>query len=462
MTRWRTVWANPWVRWPVNILSVLLMIPLLAWLAFYALSQDEPLGPEIDALMAIDRLADDPGNAYFGLVGITAPEQADAVRIGSLAVMIALERQDPRGSDIAPRLQLPGGDLRPVAPIANPCPDGRAACVREMRAVAQETEGWLKDNEAVWNRFLEIAQLPRYADVELDTVRDVERLKTLAIAARRIAVVVWSAGQRAEAMMLVDRNLSMCRLVLGGTVALATKRAAARCVADAWELAAALLLDQPRAVQKELQRKDSALGNAMARLTPLLSPEELAFAPIVRTELRAQLPKLADQSDTAHLTANVNPWIDAALRPFYRRNATINQFYALTMQQASLDRMSNADLVALRRPVSAVDAWERLRTLNPIGERVLDFAPTDGLVPYMLEVRALESQRRLFLVTLHCVRGGFLLKDPAACVANAPRELSNPFDGSAPQWDESQRRLVAPIPVGEYTPKWVPTVSFPG
>lgn len=457
--RARAIWAKPSVRWPVNIASVILMIPLVAWLSFYAFSKDEPLLPEIELLMNLERPADDPGNAYFVLAGITAPPAADAARVGSLAVMLAFERRDPRGSDIAPPPQLPGGPLAPVPPFANPCSDGRAVCLREMRASAGATEAWLKANDTVWQRFLGIAALPRYADLDLDAAKDAERLNTLAAAARSIAVAVWSSGQRAEAVQLIERNLTLCRLVLGGTVALATKRAAARCVADAWELAAALLLDEPQLVQKEAQRKRAALSDALARLARPLLPEEPEFLPIVHTELRARLPALGDHPNVAALTNHPNRWIDAALRPFYLRNATFNRYFEAMKAQAAFDRLGHTELAALRRRAGTVDRWAGWRSRNPIGARVLEFAPVDDLVPPMLEVRALESQRRLLLLALHCVRSGSLPKDPAACASGAPRELHNPFDGSLPKWDEPQRRFLMPVPSQDFAPEWVPAVS---
>jgi hypothetical protein len=158
------------------------------------------------------------------------------------------------------------------------------------------------------------------------------------------------------------------------------------------------------------------------------------------------VPTILDLPEGLALTQPENRWLDALLRPYFRRNATLNRYFENTIAQVAFDRLPNAELAARAIPAPDTRWWPRLRSGNPIGLWLLDFVPRDALVPHMLNVRALESQRRLLLLVLQCVGDGVLPKEAAACAKAAPAALHNPFDGSAPVWDEGARTLSFPVP----------------
>ena len=91
LTRWRALWARPWLRWPVNVISVILMVPLVFWLSVRALATDAPLRDDLEAVLKQELPADDSGNAYYALIGITSPDSADWHRVGTLAVMVLFD-----------------------------------------------------------------------------------------------------------------------------------------------------------------------------------------------------------------------------------------------------------------------------------------------------------------------------------------------------------------------------------
>lgn len=443
LTRLRAAWANPWLRWPVNVASVILMIPLLYWLSVRLLSSDAPLHDEIDAVLRLERPAEDPGNAYYALLGISAPESADAHRVGTLAVMIAFDKID-NGEPVERVVPtVPGGDALAIAPIPLVCPAGQRVCLGPMRAQVAVARQWERAHGAVWDRYLEAATLPRYADVELGAETLAARLAILSDAARFMAVERWSRGQQARAIEIMDRGITLCRRVLAGTVALPVKRAAARCVADGWQLAAALALDSPPAAL----RRTAPLLHGFAQP---LSAEEIAIGAMVRSELRSRMPTVLELPQARALTEPDNPWLEALLRPFFQRSATLNRYFEDGMAQIALERMPSSELVVRTPPPVDAHWWTRLRSGNPIGLALLDHVPRDTLVPLLLELRALESQRRLLLLVMQCAASGVLPKDPAACAASAPPELRNPFDGSAPAWDAAARTLAMSVPSAMY------------
>lgn len=443
IARLRALWARPWVRWPVNVISVSLMIPLLFWLSMRALSTDEPLRDDLEAVLRHERPAEDPGNAYYALIGITAPGSADAQRVGTLAVMIAFDKIE--NGEAADRVvpAVPGGDALAIAAVKSVCPPGRDVCLNEMRANLALARQWEKAHPAIWERYLDATGLPRYADVELGAESIASRLANLSAAARFVAVDRWSRGQQPQAIEIVDRSMALCRRMLAGTVALSVKLAARRCVTNGWQLASALALDTPGAAFK----RNAPLLRKLA--LPLL-PEELALSAVARSEVRSTLPTLLERAEARVLTEPENPWLEALLRPFFRRNATLNRYFEHTISQTALDRASNVELAARARPVVDSQWWPRLRSGNPIGLALLDRVPRDALVPHLLDMRALESQRRLLLLVLQCAGLGVLPKDPVACAASAPPELRNPFDGSAPVWDAAARTLGMPVPSAAY------------
>ncbi len=448
-TRLQALWANPWVRWPVNGGSVLLMVPLLVWLSASVFSKDEPLRPQIQALLTLERPVDDPDNAYFSLVGLGAPDGADAHRAGSLAVWMAFDRLD-RGQALQElKPELPGGDTLQVAPIASVCAPGQAVCLPQMRARVALARAWEQAHEGVWSRYLDATRLPRYADVPLGTEALAQRLEQLSEAARFIAVERWVRRQPGEALQILDHSIGLCRLVLSGTVTLHTKLTARRCVTHGWQLASALVLDASGSVLKRH-------AAAFRHLAPLLLPDEVGFVAIAHSQLRTRLPTLLELPQARALARPDNPWVKALLRPFFLQRATLNRHYEDVMAQTALERAPYAELARYQgafaptsQHASGVAAlrvlWARVRTGNPIGQWLLDFVPRDELVPHLIEVRALESQRRLYLLVLSCKAAGLLPKDPAACAATAPTELRNPFDGSAPVWNAQQRTLSLPI-----------------
>ncbi len=466
-TRLQALWANPWVRWPINGVSVLLMVPLLVWLSASMFSKDEPLRPQIQALLTIERPVDDPDNAYFSLVGLGAPQGADAHRAGSLAVWMAFDRFDrfDRGEPLQKIIpELPGGDALKFSPIASVCAQGQAVCLPQMRAQIALARAWERTHAVLWQRYLDAALLPRYADVELGAEVLAQRLEQLSDAARFVAVERWGRRQPREALHIVDRSIGLCRMVMSGTVTLTTKRAARRCVTHGWQLASALALDASGPVLKQHAAD-------FRRLAPLLLPEEAAFTAIAHTQLRSSLPTLLELPQARALARPDNAWLKALVQPFFLQRATLNRHYENVMAQTELARAPYAELARYQvQPQPApqdATLWARLRTGNPIGQWLLDFVPRDELVPDLLEVRALESQRRLYLLVLSCRAAGTLPKDPAACAATAPTELRNPFDSSAPLWDKEARTLSLPIVSAAYPlqtslpTSYVPVVHMP-
>lgn len=439
-------------------MSLLLMVPLLLWLSVWAFSKDEPLRPEIEALLRLERLADDPDNAYFLLMGLQAPEGADAHRVGSLAVFMAFGQLEKGVALDQLNPTLPMGEALSWTPLESMCEPGVAVCLPQMRAQAPAIKRWMHQHAAIMARYLEATLLPLYVDMDVGAAAMAQRLEELSNGARFIAVERWTQRQPREALQWVERSLNLCQRVLGGTVTLVTKQAARRCMTHGWELASAFALDASRTVLKRHAAD-------FQRLTPLLLPTDTPFVEVLRSRLRQQLPHLLDLPQAQALTQPQDPWLQALLRPFFLPHATLNRYYENVMAQASLDQAPAAALLRYAAPQIEPSWWARLRSGNPIGAWLLEQTPSATLLPDMLEVRALESQRRLFLLTLQCVQAGTLPKDPEACVAAAPPALRNPFDGSAPQWDESARSLKLPIPqptsASYPAPTYLPQVLLP-
>lgn len=443
MPMWASVrawWlANPWVRWPVNGVSLILMVPLLVWLAAYGFSQDEPLRPEVQALLQPEPLPSEPDNAFEVLMGLSAPKDADAQRVGSLVVYVAVEQMARGRTPQEAAAALPQAHVLTVQPLEPICPQGQRVCLPQMRAQAAQVRQWEAAHDVVWTRFLEAARQPLWRDVDLKTPQMAQRLDQMSAAARLIAVERWSRRRHDEALSALEHTLHLCRMALSGTVVRSTKEAAGRCVVDGWTLASALALEASRGVRERHAR-------AFARLAPLLLAPETAIAPVVRNELRARLPSVLDTPQARAWARPDNDWLRTLRHPFFQQRATVNRYYERMSAQARLDEASARELAAPYRDDHERNVWAWWRTGNPIGMWLLDFHARDEFVPLALSLRALEAHRRLYLLVLQCTAAGTLPKDPRACAQSAPRELHNPFDGRPPTWDEARGVLALPLP----------------
>lgn len=434
LTRARSWWAQSRWRWPLNVLSVLLMLPFAFWLTVAALGRDEPLRDAIDPLLKLERPAEDPGNLYYVLVGLGAPETADAHRVGTLSVQIAFDQID-QGRPLD-KVQIAGDEtsVLPLAPPPSVCEAGSRICLAPMKARVADLRAWDRAHAQLADRFLDAARLPRYADVDLGADVVAMRLASMAVGAYGLAVDRWVRGDQPVALEVVERTVTVCRRVLGGTVAPALKRAAAHCVEDGWTLAAELALDVPRA---RLVR----LAPALRALATPLSAEERAVAPLVRAQARMALPALFEDSRVRALVEPANTWQEALQQPFYRRNATLNRYAERWLAQAGLDRLSDADLPRYVPPPLEQGVWQRVATANPIGLAAIERMDPAPLLPLARQVRALEAPRRLLVLTVQCALDATLPKDRSACAAGVPADLRDPLTSAVAQWDGASGRF---------------------
>lgn len=449
MSAWgrvRAGWASPWVRWPVNVLCLVLMVPVLIWLSAWALSQDEPLREEVRALLRLEPPPQDPGNAYWDLLGLAAPVDQVGYLAGIESVARAFDRYQLGGDPASLRLLDARDETLLSGAWQGVCEQAQAACMHQMLAHAAAVQAWLDEHAVPWQRLLEAMVRPRWTDWDVDAQRVAKRLEDASALVRAKAMIDALQGQPAQALDLAQRSLWLCRRALAGTVMVPVKAAAQRCAARAWALASAMVLE---AADDVIASQDSTL----LAMTLDLHPDEWSLRPLVRAQMRTALPQLFDNAQLRDQLYARSVWLRVLAKPFLLPHATMHRYVDDTLAQAALlDRMPNAQLIGERAAQPAPHGWSWLRADNPVGMWILSVQPQgDALAQLRLELRALEGQRRLYALLLQCRRKQTLSGPSdsagmASCAASAPEHLRNPFDGSAVQWDERRAVLSLPIP----------------
>ncbi len=432
------------LKWLGLAILVLVVLPLLVWIVWNAF--DDKLDPKAAAYGAVRAAAvPDAENGHFAVIGMSAPDGADAIDYGKAWVAearAAARENRPEKREEVKRAKRPA--------LCDPI---KTSCIVLAREKPEEAAAQLNAFREDFGRYDKLLQYKRYEEV-LDYVVRVDAIlpnyggmtETQRAYLLRIAAAV-NAGNVEAGLEMLERELAFQRVLLGGTQSLLGKMLANSLYARDLAFIADLL--QQHGVQL---RPYSARLAAMA---PPLDRAALKLDTVMEGEYRWVMTAFQDSFAARKGIGIFGGIIETAGAGFfYKKNATVNKAYEIysAMGTASL---APADGFA--------EAWKKVPTAeqmwrfafwdffdNPVGKILLGVGMPafDG---YVLRMHDLDAINRLVGLRIALLDAGVDADDVQTFVAKADARFYDPYTVKPMVWDAAARRLS--VKISEHTVK---------
>lgn len=435
------------LKWLGIALLVLVVLPLAVWIGWNAI--DEKLDPKAAAFGAVRAPAvPDDENAHFPVIGMSAPDGADAVEYGK--AWVAEARAAARENRGEKRAEVKRAK-RPAM-----CDPVKASCVTAAREKPTEASTQLNAYREDFERYEKLLRYKRYEEV-LDYVVRVDAMlpnygglsETHRAYLMRVAVAI-GAGDIEEGLTLLEQELQFQRMLLGGTRSLLGKM-----------LVNTLYVRDLAFIADLLQQHGEQLKPHAARLAamaPPLDPFALKLDAVIAGEYRWITKAIQDPRSAGKNFGDVGGFGSiletGGMGLFYKKNATLNKAYSIysAMGEASL---APADGFA--------DAWKKVSVVenvwrpglwdffdNPVGKILLGMGmpQLDG---YVLRMHDMDAINRLVGLRIAMLEAGVALENVQTFVEKADARFYDPYVKKPMAWDVAARRLS--VKVSEFTVK---------
>ncbi|MFY9259446.1 MAG: hypothetical protein WAO71_02925 [Gallionella sp.] len=412
------------IKWSVAVLLLLLVL-------FFILNHfDEKVHPDAEQLLQPQWVAVAPEkNAYFTLIGLTAPSGVNAAEWGIKA------------------------SLTSGTPLANPPLQGKPVCDLEehhcLRIAKQHPEqlqkALLAQPELI-ARYIAARQLPQFAEStgkqHIDPYPNFSAAFR-AQALRHAQIALWVEAGKMDAVLIeLAEDMAFQRRCLAGAQTLIGKMVTLAALQRDY----VLLADLMREKTSEMMAQQARI---QALLTPL-APAERDMLPTIQHEFRMLSGALRafKYSVLREEWGQPSVWVDTFRAPLMEnlllRNASINRLYQLEQADEALARTlpqnfarKQAEVHALSMQLSEVN-WRYL--YNPVGKWLIDLSRMD-YHRYIRRPLELDALIRLMTLQQQIMVLGIADADMPEFLASHLASLPNPFSGQAVGWDGERREL---------------------
>ena len=434
-------------RTRVNILkgfkygaAALLAVCVLFLLALGLINAfDEDLNPEIVALVhraETEQIAQQ-GNAYFALVGLSAPHGQDMEVAGK-----SLHEENQRQLEISRKTT----GFRPIDPYSRPGGLSFEGELSYMCSVWQdylyengvckhqaESDRMLAENQELLQRYYRLLDYHAYEEPAIGNIpsgRDLIDLAGLATVdiERRLA-----HGQVAQSAELMVRNLAFWRNALEGKYRMVPEAVLRIGYSVSQQWSSQLLWRHPQLLEK------ANFKAAFARPF-MISADRLQWQ-LDREFMNAySVRRGSDMVLFEGSGRSRNPILRWVADRLFRRNATLNDYYACTKRfyaVRGLGAEAFGKAVAEYRDYSIDDAASL--AVNLTGKIALYEHCPKGSWLEEFNYERFEASRRLVSLEIELLRSKLPKRRYAAFLAAAPASLRDPLNGQPAKWDAGRQ-----------------------
>ena len=396
-----------------SIATLLLLIAL-----FFMLNQiDEKLQPEAEKLLQPRQIQVPPEkNAYFSLIGLSAPSGENAAAWG-MKISQSNVPQDKQSKAAKPLCDLE-----------------EHHCLRIANQYPKQLQHALLQQQELTNRYLSARQLPQFAESGDNPYPDFSaafRAQTL----RHAQVGLWVAEGKMDAVWVeLAEDMAFQRRNLAGAQTLIGKMVSLSALQRDYVLLADLMRTQPN-----------------ARVSTLLAPLTLAerdMLPAIQHEFRLSAASLRAFKYVPEEWGHAASWIDFIRAPLMKnlllRNASINRIYQLEQADESVAQASPQNLAQKRAEAQALMTqlakinWRNF--YNPVGKWLIDLNRAD-YHRYIRRPWELNAFMRLLTLQQQIIEQNISANDIPQFLARSTVELHDPFTEKAVAWDAAQHEL---------------------
>ena len=421
----------------LRALGLLLLLSLVALIVVVAINQfDETLDPQA-AAWGEPRPATVPEaeNGYYALLGLGAPLDADP------AAFARAWMAEARAAAKENRMEKSLAKNHPARPL--PCNPSDVSCLDTARANAAELTSTLSHYKQDIARYESLLAAKRYEEV-LDYRRRITSFGADSgplVVAQHVyltqAALAAARGDIEAAVGAVERDIAMCRLMLGGARTMVAKAIAVHRYWTSLAFLADLMRQQPTALEPFAPRLRVMLAGIDASALRLDTPLENEFATYKQFVLDAVN---AGFNDAAGFKASF------AEKLFYLPNATINglrrDLFALTEAlQRPPSQIKDAAQRATQASLDQYPAWSYL--YNPIGKDSLIAGATSASITiyYALRLHDLDAFNRLVGLRLEAMLAKISTAQAAEFAAKSDPRFHDPYTGKPMAWDAVKGRF---------------------
>lgn len=420
-------------------LSFYLLLLAINW-------NDDPLNPEAERLASIEvpPLSAQP-NAYFGLIGLLAPDDRNPDTWGRTWVEQA--RVIDNELERAGGQRIPGSDRPPIAAgMRKAVVDDQtllcehaAACLKQVADRPDATRRALEAEAVLLARFDALLALP-YEEplrhLRLDSPLPPYPVRIRKLLAMRFALLVES-GQYEAAMMQWQRERDFAVRRLVGSTTLIGKMMAVNSLQRLHALLATHISRHPDAV-----RVQAATWQAMLQPMPA---EALSLQPALDSEIR-QVTRLNSSILVEAGLSSSSDIVFSLAKPLFLPAATTNLIVGNTLAWRQADDLKGADyrnaIASARQRLKQISESGEFRLRNPLGW-ALNFNLLEDYGSYFARRDDLVANEEVLRLALGLLEKPQPVGDQEvlAAIAAAGEHLLHPYNGSAVQWDAGKRTL---------------------
>lgn len=410
---------------------------LLVALFFIVNHIDETLQPNAEQLLQPQLVQIPPeNNAYFTLIGLSAPSGVSAAEWGM---------------KIAQTNTLHDGTPPVIPPSSSPlvCDFEDHHCLRLAKQNPAQLQQALIAQAELVTRFVAARQYPQFAESSgkqsIDPFPNFSaafRAQTL----RHAQIGIWvEAGNMDAVMTELAEDMAFQRRCIAGAQTLIGKMVTLAALQRDYVMLADLVREKPSEMA-------AYKTQVRALLTPL-SPVEHDMLPAIRHEFRMLSNSLRSFKYDLLREEWGQPavWIDTIRAPLMEnlllRNASINRLYQFEQADEALARalplhfaQKQAEAQALAMQLSDVD-WRYL--YNPVGKWLVDLSRAD-YHRYIIRPFELNAFIQLLALQQQITEQNIADADIAQFLTSKVATSPNPFTGQAVGWDASRRELFIP------------------
>ncbi|MDD4964116.1 MAG: hypothetical protein PHI11_09400 [Gallionella sp.] len=413
-----------------NVIKWIVATLVLLTILFFILNHiDESLQPDAEKLLHPSLLEVPPEkNAYFTLIGLTAPSGVNAAEWGLKTSQ-------------AHRLYTP-----PILSNDPVCDLEAQHCLRLANQHPEQLQQALAAQPELVARYIAARQFPQFSEStgkqSIDPYPNFSaafRAQTL----RHAQIALWvEAGKMDAVLAELTEDMAFQRRCLTGAQTLIGKMVTLAALQRDYVLLADLMRAKPSEMAAQ-QAKVHAL------LIPLTATER-DMLPAIRHEFRMLSAALRSfkYESLREEWAQAAVWIDTIRAPLMEnlllRNASINRLYQLEQADEALARalpqhfaQKQAEARALSIQLSDVD-WRYI--YNPVGKWLVELSRVD-YHRYIRRPHELDAFIRLMILQQQITDMNITEANLPAFLNNSAPELHNPFNGQPVSWDADRHEL---------------------
>lgn len=472
------------IRWSLRLLALLFLLVLLtAALLWWSNRHDDELLPQVKEAMHFEaptaRSMQD--NAFFTALAIQAPADADPHAEGERLYAQELQRWiaflhgkaddaaachtahttgdvNDSAKDLA---EDPAADpaCRQASPSpAPPLPADWAAlqctvkvpdCLAHYQAHAQAIEAALASHAHWQQRYLSLADFPRYQPVYTPHPGALGHFTALIHSSEMLGMraALLLADQSDEALSATPEAMQQALQLLAQNA-----RIHRRLIAGGHSLLHAMVL-------QAMQVRQWRLLNALMRAYPQTLRTHAAQWQTLWDELLAPAPidaeaALAYEAQTVLMTLNILPPSELFAPPSWRqslwlrmgaigylRNATLNGLWQLFEPARKLAGMPAHSWPAREQLIDPIPTPSPWSVRNFAGQLLLQIWDAEIFIDYLERMHDADGFRRLLHLQWLALREGVRAADMPAWLQASPAELRDPYTQAPMEWDAASTSL---------------------